>query len=175
MTMVGKITLLLRDVEAGRDGAMDELMRTVYVDLERIALAQLSARYGERVGMITLEPCALVNESFMRLIRQRNRFDNRGHFFAIATKLMLRVLTDYQRRRGAAKRGGDVARVALFLDGQPSAGREPGADTRIQVESLIEALHRLESLDPRQAEVVIELRGIERDFKSLEGNHLDIG
>ena len=50
---------------------------------------------------VTLEPAALVNESFMRLIRQRLRFDNRSHFFAIVTHVMLRVLSDYRRRRGA--------------------------------------------------------------------------
>ena len=85
---------------------MDELMETVYEDLERIAGRHLRERFGRGLPGVTLEPAALVNESFLRIIRQRSRYDNRGHFFAIATKVMLRVLTDYQRRRGAEKRRG---------------------------------------------------------------------
>ena len=99
MTDAGDFTRLLHAVDAGRDGAMDDLMEAAYEDLDRVARKHLSARFGRDLPGVTLEPAALVNESFMKLIRQRARFDNRGHFFAIATKVMLRVLTDYQRSR----------------------------------------------------------------------------
>jgi RNA polymerase sigma factor (TIGR02999 family) len=148
----GDITQLLREAEVGREGALDELMHRVYPDLERIALSHLSRQFGERARAVTLEPAALVNESFLRLIRQRTSYDNRGHFFAIATRLMLRVLLDYQRHRLAARRGGGRKRIQLSLDGQIGPGNGP--DTGIEIESLVKALERLEALDSRQAEVV---------------------
>ena len=95
-----------------------------------------------------------INESFLRIIKQRNKYDNRGQFFAIATKVMLRVLVDYQRRRGAAKRGGDRQRITLTLDKHAEPGRGPGPDTLIGVETLVEALDGLEALDSRKADVV---------------------
>ena len=98
-----KITLLLRDVEAGRDGALDALMNAVYADLERMARSQLRKQFGPQAPRLSLEPAALVNESFMKLIRQRAVYDNRGHFFSIATRMMLRVLMDYRRQHGAAE------------------------------------------------------------------------
>ena len=104
MATPGDITLLLQEAHGGREGALDELMDLVYADLERIALSHLSRQFGERAGAVTLEPAALVNESFLRMIKQRNTYDNRGQFFAIATKVMLRVLLDYKRRR-ACRRG----------------------------------------------------------------------
>ena len=127
-------------------------MHRVYPDLERIALSHLSRQFGERARAVTLEPAALVNESFLRLIRQRTSYDNRSHFFAIATRLMLRVLLDYQRQRLAARRGGGRKRIQLSLDGQIGPGNGP--DTGIEIESLVKALERLEALDTRQAEVV---------------------
>ena len=154
MPMLGDITLLLQEVNAGREGAMDDLMERVYADLERIALAHLSRQYGPRANTLTLEPAALVNESFMRLIRQRNAYDNRGQFFAIATKVMLRVLCDYQRGRLAARHGGEMQRVRLSLDGRPGRTAAPDSSAQIDIEPLVKALENLEDLDPRQAEIV---------------------
>ena len=104
MVGVGDITLLLREVETGREGALDRLMAAVYADLSQRAQVHLRRQFGDRAEAITLEPAALVNESFMKLIRQRKAYDNRGQFFAIATRSMLRVLVDYRRKRKAAKR-----------------------------------------------------------------------
>ena len=154
METPGEITVLFRDVESGREGALDDLMDLVYKDLERIALAHLSRRFGPQAGAVTIEPADLVNESFLRLIRQRNTYDNRGQFFAIATKVMLRVLSDYQRKRLAAKRGGGAQRMSLSLESRPEPDRGPGAATQIEIDALIAALSKLETLDPRQAEVV---------------------
>ncbi len=154
MATPGDITLLLQEAHGGREGALDELMDLVYADLERIALSHLSRKFGERAGTVTLEPAALVNESFLRLIKQRNAYDNRGQFFAIATRLMLRVLLDYQRQRLAARRGGNRRRIQLSLDGQPGPTNGLGTAKEIEIESLVKALSRLEALDARQAEVV---------------------
>ncbi len=144
--------MLLGDVEDGRDGAMDRLMEAVYGDLERVAQRHMAQRFGPDLPGVTLEPAALVNESFLRLIRQRTSYQNRRHFFAIATKVMLRVLTDYQRGRRAERRGGDRQRVTLPLEG-PVAGAA-GTAGDIEVEGLSRALDRLDSLDQRKADVV---------------------
>src|SRR5262245_32196949 len=150
------ITLLLRRIDDGETGALDELMRMVYDDLERMAASHLRRQFGDRVGQITFEPAALVNETFLRLIKQRKRFDNRGQFFAIATKVMLRVLIDYQRRKLAAKRGRDAKRdlrLTLTLEGPHAAGPD-APSAAVRVEDLTTALDRLESLDARKAEIV---------------------
>ncbi len=154
MVRPGDITILLREMEVGRAGALDELMELVYRDLEGIALSHLSRRFGQRANVVTMEPAALVNETFLRLIKQRKTFDNRGQFFAVATKVMLRVLVDYQRQRLAARRGGRRKRITLFLDGRPDPACGPAKATQIEIECLVQALERLEVLDPRQAEVV---------------------
>jgi RNA polymerase sigma-70 factor (ECF subfamily) len=153
-----EITLLLRELDDGTPGALDRLMQVVHDELRRLAASQLRRLYGERMGQITLEPAALVNESFLRLIRQRQRFDNRGHFFAIATMIMLRVLRDHQRERAAMKRGG----------GAPGTGDEPrtllaiadDGDGRsewtraIEIEAMIASLERLAAMDSRKADIV---------------------
>lgn len=154
MAQDSHITLLLRAVDEGANGAMDKLMEAVYADLERVAQRHMGQAFGPGLPGVTLEPAALVNESFMKLIKQRNAYDNRGQFFAIATKVMLRVLLDYQRRRSAAKRGGDRQRITLQLDGHPNRDSASPAEMPIELGCLVTALKRLESLDPRKADVV---------------------
>jgi RNA polymerase sigma factor (TIGR02999 family) len=151
------ITLLLRRIDGGQPhdqaAAMDDLMRVVYDDLEHMAASQLRRQFGARVGQLTLEPAALVNESFLRLIKQRKGFDNRGQFFAIATKIMLRVLVDYRREKAASRRGGDRARITLAID-QRAAAQTPSAPTLVDVEALAGALEKLDGLDARKADIV---------------------
>ena len=154
MVGAGDITLLLREVETGRAGALDRLMAAVYSDLTQRAEIHLRKQFGDRAEAITLEPAALVNESFMKLIRQRKAYDNRGQFFAIATRLMLRVLVDYRRKRNAAKRGGADTHITLVLDERQVAEGSQRRLDLIEVEELTEALEKLESLDPRKADVV---------------------
>ncbi len=154
MVGVGDITLLLREMETGRKGALDRLMTAVYSDLTQRAEIHLRKQFGDRAEAITLEPAALVNESFMKLIRQRKAYDNRGQFFAIATRLMLRVLVDYRRKRNAAKRGGADTHITLVLDERQVAEGSRRRLDLIEVEELTDALEKLESLDPRKAEVV---------------------
>jgi RNA polymerase sigma factor (TIGR02999 family) len=154
MIEVARITSLLQDVNAGRDGAMDELMNVVYADLERVAHRHIRERFGPAMDRLTLEPASLVNESFLRLLRQREGFDNRQQFFAIATRIMLRVLVDYCRQRGAAKRGGDVNRISITFDDAAAPAAVPNRTAQIELEALMNALETLESLDPRKADVV---------------------
>lgn len=150
------VTRLLHAVQEGNEEALDELMALVYDDLGRIAARHLRER-TERMGpKATLEPAALVNECYLRLIDQQRGFANRGQFFAIASRLMLRVLLDHQRRREAARRGGGRAPITLNVDlCAAPATEEEGLD----LELLTTALERLEQVDPRKAEVV-RLRGL---------------
>ncbi|MCP3903401.1 MAG: sigma-70 family RNA polymerase sigma factor [Planctomycetes bacterium] len=152
MDDAANLTQMLQDVDEERDGAMDRLMEAVYGDLQRVAERHMAERYGRGLPGVTLEPAALVNESFMKLIRQRKSYGNRGQFFAIATKVMLRVLIDYERRRRATKRGGDRGRVTLLLEhGAAGPGKE---DTCVDIEPLADVFERLEALDARKADVV---------------------
>ena len=151
------ITRLLKDVHEGRGGALDDLMKAVYDDLQHVAERHMTQRFGHDLPGVTMEPAALVNESFLKIIKQRNTYDNRGQFFAIATRIMLRVLVDYQRQRAAGKRGGDLQRITLSLaEGPPSvpANGDTDDDTLINVDTLVETLGRLEDLDARKADVV---------------------
>lgn len=144
-----EIVQLLREVAAGREGALDRLVEIIYADLRRLAQKHIRRQFGSKAGLITLEPTALVHETFLRLIKQRNTYDNLGHFFAIATRVMLRVLTDYHRQRLAAKRGGGQTRVSLSgID-----DKEPMPETS-EAPALVDALERLERLDVRGAEIV---------------------
>lgn len=142
-----EITLLLQRAAEGDQGSLEELTEAVYEELERTAAAQMRARYGGELAGLTLEPAALVNETLLRLIDAPRAFDNRRHFYAFATKVMLNVLRDYQRRRGAEKRGGGRVRLTLgVLDAERGIETPPG--------DLENHLEELERLDERKAEVV---------------------
>jgi len=148
------ITALLQRVNQGQEGGLNELMTAVYDELRAIADRHLRHKFGSGLPGVTLQPTALVNETFLKLIKQRQKYDNRGHFFAIATKLMLRVLLDYHRARSARKRGG--ARLVVSIDPDRdvlvTGSREEGSEAEIP--ALVEALAQLEKLDSRKADVV---------------------
>ncbi len=145
-----QITALLRQAEAGEPEALDQAIAAVYSDLKQRAHGYM-LRLAQRPGMLTLQPTALVNETYLRLLKQRTRYQNREHFLAIATRVMLRVLADYDRGRRAKKRGGDA--ILLTLGGVHAEDEGAGID------DLAETLERLESLDERKADVV-KLRAI---------------
>jgi len=142
------LTVLLQRAAGGDAGAFDQAVEATYGQLEHIARRHLNLQYGARAGSATLEPSALVHEAFLRLRDQRSGFENRGHFYAIATRVMLRALGDYERRRNTDKRGGERIRVTLTglsLKGQP---------TLTSAIDLSSALDELEALDERKAAVV---------------------
>jgi RNA polymerase sigma factor (TIGR02999 family) len=145
----GDITVLLERAAEGDEQAHDALVRRVYGDLEKVAARRLYARFGEDAQALTIEPAALVNETFLKLLQQPRHYENRRHFFAYATRVMLRTLADYQRARSAAKRGGNLVRVTLNNAGVAETPLEPRA------ESISACLEELEKLDPRKAEVVV--------------------
>ncbi len=144
----GQVTELLLRWQSGHDEALGELLPLVYRELRTLARSYLSR---ERQGH-TLQPTALVNEAFLRLVDQRRvTWQSRGHFFAIAAQCMRRVLVDYARRRVATKRGSDP--VILQLDDEMAVSIASAA----RVVALDDALQSLERLDPRQSRIV-ELR-----------------
>jgi len=143
------LTRLLADVNAGRDGAYDALAAAVHADLRAMAQRRLVREFGQNLGGVTIQPTVLADDTFMRLIRQRQKYDSRGHFFAIASQEMRRVLLDYCRRRKADKRGGRQVLVSLSPD-HPEADKS----SEVDFEALDAALRRLAEFDARKADVV---------------------
>ena len=142
------LTVLLRQAADGEDGAFERAVEATYAQLEPIARRQINLAYGARANDATLEPAALVHEAFFRLRDQRGGFENRSHFYAIATRVMLRALRDYERKRSTQKRGGDRIRVTLSelaVQGQATL------TTALDLEAAMDAL---EQLDERKAAVV---------------------
>jgi RNA polymerase sigma-70 factor (ECF subfamily) len=142
------ITQLLERWSQGDEDALDQLMPLVYDELHRLAGAYLRRERGDH----TLQPTALVNEAYLKLVRQRNiHWQNRAQFFGVAAQLMRRILVDHARANYADKRGGDRVNVSLKNIG--SFGNQPEAD----VLALHDVLNRLAEIDPDQSRIV-ELR-----------------
>jgi RNA polymerase sigma factor (TIGR02999 family) len=140
------VTALLHAWSAGDPKALDELMPVVYAELHRLATARLR---GERDDH-TLQPTALVNEAFVRLVGQtRMQWLNREQFFGTAAELMRRILVDHARERQSVKRGGGATRVEL----DDALGAVEPRD--VDVLALDIALERLERLDARQGRLVV--------------------
>jgi RNA polymerase sigma-70 factor (ECF subfamily) len=141
------LTRLLGELANGRTEAAEQLAPRVYGELHLLAEAALRR---EREGH-TLQPTELVHEAFVRLVGQtRMNWQNRSHFYGIATQAIRRILIDHARRRKSAKRDYGI-RVTL----DESVGQL--APRGLDLLALDDALERLEAMDPRQARVV-ELR-----------------
>lgn len=142
------ITEALRALADGAAGADELLAELVYDPLKAIAMRQLQS---ERVGH-TLESNGLVHEAYITLINQPGaNWRDRSHFFAIAARVMRRILVDHARKHRATRRGGDYQVVSLD-DVQP--GSIAAQERAEELIALDEALDRLEQLDPRLSKVV---------------------
>lgn len=143
-----EITRLLVAWGDGDESALEGLTPLVYDELRRLAHHYMGR---ERPGH-TLQTSALVNEAYVRLIDWKNvQWQSRAHFFAVSAQLMRRILVDFARTRGYAKRGGGA--LAVSLDEAAFVSGDKGAD----IVALDEALRSLAELDARQSRVV-ELR-----------------
>jgi RNA polymerase sigma factor (TIGR02999 family) len=143
-----EVTKLLVAWSDGDPAALEKLMPLVYQELRRLARRYLKR---ENAGH-TLEPTALVNEAYLRLIDQnRVRWQNRAHFFGVSAQLMRRILVDMARTRQQRKRGGSARQVAL--DEALVVSKERGED----LVALDDALQSLAAVDERKSRVV-ELR-----------------
>ena len=141
-------TALLLAWGRGEQAAFDQLVPLVYGELRRIARQHLGR---ERTGH-TLQPTALVNEAYLRLIDvKRIQWQNRQHFFAVAARVMRRLLVDAARARRFRKRGGGAHMAsldeALLVSNEPQRG----------LVELDDALNALAGVDPRK-EQIVELR-----------------
>lgn len=143
------ITQLLVDWSNGDQSALDKLMPVVYDELRRLASNYLRR---ERAGH-TLQPTALVNEAYLKLVDQRKaHWQNRAQFFGVAAQLMRRILVDHARVRQAQKRGGSDQQQ-LSLSHIDQIAEKPDVDLL----ALHEAMNELAELDPQQSRIV-ELR-----------------
>ena len=143
-----RINKLLADWGQGNEEAREALIPVVYDELRRIARRHL---WRERPDH-TLQSAALVNEAYLRLVRQETpQWQNRAHFLGVAAQLMRHILVDHARSRLAAKRGAGAPRLALDVELVPTQKQE------IDLVVLDDALAKLASLDPQQGRV-IELR-----------------
>jgi RNA polymerase sigma factor (TIGR02999 family) len=140
-----EITQLLIAWNRGDQSARDELAPLIYDELRRMARGYLRRERPSH----TLQPTALVNEAFLRLIdRSHVNWQNRAHFFGAAARLMRQILISHAEARRAAKRGGDTRRISLDDVDHFAAAPE------IDLIALDEALRRLERLDPQQGRIV---------------------
>ena len=119
-------------------------MPLVYDDLRRIAANRLR---GERAGH-TLQATVLVNEAFVRLSEGKLAFQDRAHFFAIAARMMRRILTDYGRARNSAKRGGKMSHLTLQED-------RMGGAASVDITELDTALDKLATHDARKSDILV--------------------
>ena len=144
----GDVTQLLAQWSGGDRAALDRLVPAVYAELRRMAARYLRQERPQH----TLQPTALVNEAFVKLIDQRDvRWQNRAHFFGVAAQLMRRILVDHARERAAAKRGGGLQQVPL------DDSLALGASNQVDILAIDQALNRLGTVDPDQVRLV-ELR-----------------
>jgi RNA polymerase sigma factor (TIGR02999 family) len=140
------ITELLIDWGQGDQLALEKLMPLVYDELRRLANNYLRR---EPAGH-TLQPTALVNEAYLKLVGQRKvNWQNRAHFFAISAKLMRRILVDHARQRQAVKRGGSDQQ-RLSITSAETIVKQPAIDLL----ALNEALDELAQMDPQQGRIV---------------------
>jgi RNA polymerase sigma factor (TIGR02999 family) len=151
----GDVTELLARFRRGDRSAEGLLLPLIVDELHRIAARHMRRERRDH----SLQPTALVNEAYLRLINQRAKsWQNRAHFFAFAAGLMREILIDHARRRRAAKRGEGKPHVSLD-DPLVQPPAQPGLSSD-QFENLIaidETLTQLAQIDPRQARIV-ELR-----------------
>lgn len=141
----GEVARALAAHRAGEPQAFEEVLKHVYGHLRALAGSYMRRLPANQ----TLEPTALVNEAFVRLLDQsRVEWKDRSHFFALCAKVMRGILADHARSRAAAKRGGDWQRITLNDLAVPTSGHE------VDLLDLDRALDRLAELHERQARIV---------------------
>ena len=148
MSADGEITGLLAAYREGDRAALDRLFPLVYGSLRELAHRKLtSGRTGD-----TISTTVLVHEAYLKLTGSAHHtYQDRIHFFAVASRAMRQILVDYARRRAAVKRGSGAIAVSLDPDALPDPGRAE------ELVALDEALSKLERLDERLGRMV-ELR-----------------
>jgi len=138
------ITRLLHQSQGGNKAAFDELIPVVYDQLYRLASRRLSS---ERRGH-TLRTTEIVNEAYLRLVDSDVAWSDRAHFYAIAARVMRRILIDYAKQRNREKRGGEYEKVSL------DAAFEIGTPSASNLLEVNQALERLSAKDARKGSII---------------------
>jgi RNA polymerase sigma factor (TIGR02999 family) len=142
------VTQLLRKWKEGDRAAFDQLMPVVYQELRKLANSYLRDERPDH----TLQPTALINEAYLRLVKQDfPEWQSRKHFYGVAAQLMRQILVEHARKRAAAKRSAGANKISL--DEAPVFSQDQAAD----LVALDDALKALAEFDRRKASVV-ELR-----------------
>ncbi len=150
------VTELLVAWRNGDGQALEQLAPLVYRQLHQLAHGQMRRERRNH----ELQTTALIHEAYIRLAGADTAWQDRNHFFAVAAQVMRRVLVDFARRRGSAKRGGGIDNVSLdtiALEGIAEEGIEVGTRQAPDLLDLHAALGRLERLEERKSKI-LELR-----------------
>jgi len=142
------VTGLLLAWSDGDEKALDQLMPLVYRELRRLAKRYMAKERTDH----TLQPTALVNEAYLRLVDlNKMRWQNRAHFFAVSAQMMRRILVEFARKRHRHKRGGEAERVTF--EDQLEISLEAPPDL-VAIDDLLTALAEIDGRLSR----VVELR-----------------
>ncbi len=144
MEAQANFTQLLTDWRSGHPQALDRLTPLVYDELRRLARSYMRAERGSH----TLQATAVVHEAFLRLVQANVALQDRAHFFALASRLMRRVLVDHARSRSRVKRNAGAQELPPEHDERIELAMD------VDVIALDEALESLMQLEPRLAQVV---------------------
>src|SRR6202167_1673183 len=144
MIVPSNFTQLLTEWREGHPQALERLTPLVYDELRRLARNYMK---GER-GSHTLQATAVVHEAFLRLIQANVALHDRAHFFALASRLMRRVLVDHAKSRSRMKRNAGIRDLVAEATGETL----PAAD--FDVVALDDALEGLQQMEPRLAQVI---------------------
>ncbi|MDP9010900.1 MAG: sigma-70 family RNA polymerase sigma factor [Pseudomonadota bacterium] len=144
MQVPANFTQLLTEWRSGQPQALDRLTPLVYDELRRLARSYMRAERGSH----TLQATAVVHEAFLRLVQANVDLQDRGHFFALAARLMRRVLVDHAKSRARLKRNAGIRDPVAEESGPVSPSIE------VDVVALDEALESLLQLEPRLAQVI---------------------
>jgi len=144
MQAPANFTQLLTEWRSGHPQALERLTPLVYDELRRLARSYMRAERGSH----TLQATAVVHEAFLRLVQANVTVQDRAHFFALASRLMRRVLVDHAKSRSRVKRNAGVREILAQDDPRASMSME------VDVIVLDAALENLMQLDPRLAQVI---------------------
>lgn len=142
-----RVVALLAEASNGNVEALNTLFPLVYNELRRLAHARLRSERSDH----TLETTALVHEAYLKLVEQREvQWQNRAHFYAIASRAMRRILINHAESKRAGKRGGGA--LTISLDDAGMVFDDERADELLALDA---ALERLKEFNPRGADVVV--------------------
>lgn len=140
-----QITNLLIDWSNGDEMAFEQLMTVVYEELRRMARGYLRHQNAGH----TLQTTELIHEAYLKLAgREKQNWQNRAHFFGVASRAMRHILVDYARSKTRTKRGGEAEKITLNENLTTASSRSE------EIVALDEALSRFAELDQRKARVV---------------------